>query len=235
MGMCVHHSLIVLCTSIVGHLQMTSTHPLHSGPEIMKGRRKNMNYQTEKDYEEHQKELIKRLKMHIKSFEFYQGESSFAQELLEFVQQSIWNGKQTYPVMGIRAQALIAAGQLSHTLSVFFDVNPNIAKVHALTMSEKDYGIDLQEEKKLLLSVDNPMEFLTPTNIATQLTNLLGNKYTAKLVNLYLRDLGLQHKFGKEWILTETGKQYGYKNNGNTQLKWKIDVVKMIQDLVGLS
>ena len=184
----------------------------------MKGR-KNMNYQKAKDYEEHQKELIKRLKMHIKSFEFYQGESSFAQELLEFVQQSIWNVQQTYPVMGIRAQAIIAAGQLSHALSVFFDVNPNIAKVHALTMSEKDYGIDLQEEKKLLPPVDNPMEFLTPTNIA-------------KLVNLYLRDLGLQHKFGKEWILTETGKQYGHKNNGNTQLKWKIDVVKMIQDYI---
>ena len=153
-------------------------------------------------------------------------------------QTEMMNVQQTYPVTGLRAQAVIAAGHLSHALNVFFDVNPSIAKVHALTMSEKDYDIDLQEEKKLLPPADNPtdLELLTPTNIATQLTKSTGIKHTARWINTYLKEMGLQHKPGKEWTLTEEGKKYGamypYENNGHSgfQLKWKVEIVQMIQD-----
>ena len=47
---------------------------------------------TAESYIKHQKELVGRLEAHIKAFENYQGERSFAQELLNFIQNSIWDG-----------------------------------------------------------------------------------------------------------------------------------------------
>ena len=51
---------------------------------------------------------------------------------------------------------------------------------------------------------------------------------------IWLKDMGLQSKDGKEWKLTDEGKQYGatypYERNGHSgyQLKWKTSVVNMI-------
>lgn len=153
----------------------------------------------------------------------------------EHIKQQHINQTQAYPVQPGRTQAIIAAGQTANALQLFFGVSEGIARVHALTIAEEDYEVDLNEVKQLLPPTNEPVDILNPTEIGAKLTELTGTKYRANQVNLLLQEMGFQNNNNKTWELTESGKQYGsmfpYERNGHTgfQLRWKSEIVKVIQ------
>lgn len=140
------------------------------------------------------------------------------------------NSQPAYDLQPGVAQAIISAGQAANGLITFFDVNKSLARACALNSAEKQFGVDLSDFKKLLPASDSPEE-LTPTLIAQQLSDKLGEKYTAKRVNLMLAERGLQYKDSSGWKLTDSGKHFGamypYERNGHTgyQLRWNQSVV----------
>lgn len=140
------------------------------------------------------------------------------------------NSQPAYDLQPGVAQAIISAGQAANGLITFFDVNTGVARACALNSAEKQFGVDLSDFKKLLPASDSPEE-LTPTLIAQQLSDRLGEKYTAKRVNLMLAERGLQYKDSSGWKLTDSGKHFGamypYERNGHTgyQLCWNQSVV----------
>ena len=154
----------------------------------------------------------------------------------EQIKQQQIQQSQAYPVQPGLAQAIISAGQTANALQMFFNVSPGIARVHALTLAEEEYAVDLNTVKQLLPPINDTVSTINPTEIALHLTENTNTKYTARQINQILNEMNLQHKTGKEWELTEEGKQYGsmfpYERNGHTgyQLKWKTEIIEMIKN-----
>ena len=132
-------------------------------------------------------------------------------------------------------KALLSAGQSAQILNKMFKVPEGIAMAHSLNRVERDYGIDFQDIKKLLPSIETEeVETLTPTDIAKELVNHYNTKYSARQVNIILNDMELQVKIANGWELTEFGKSYGalypYERNNHTgyQLRWNKTIIPKI-------
>lgn len=90
---------------------------------------------------------------------------------------------------------------------------------------------------------------LTPTQIASKLSEQTGRKISSREVNQALEALGLQTKeitsgANSQWQLTEEGKKYGrvylatsvYNNWSGNQIKWSEGVIELLkQNLFGLT
>ncbi len=94
-------------------------------------------------------------------------------------------------------------------------------------MAESNYNINLDPIKKLAPTAEHNTGYMN----ATQLGEKLG--ISARTVNKWLADNGYQIKDGKDWRLTEKGKQYAeetpYVNNGHIgyQIRWSEDAIKL--------
>ena len=88
-------------------------------------------------------------------------------------------------------------------LQKLFGVKDGIALAKATSMIERAYGVEMPEVKELIPPAEHDTGFLNPTAIGAKLG------ISAKDTNLLLKNAGLQMKIGKEWRITNKGKNYG--------------------------
>ena len=115
-------------------------------------------------------------------------------------------------------------------LQKLFGVKDGIALAKATSMIERAYGVEMPEVKELIPPAEHDTGFLNPTAIGSKLG------INAKDVNLLLKNAGLQMKIGKEWRITNKGKNYGeempYERNGHSgyQIRWNDSVVSVLAE-----
>lgn len=114
-------------------------------------------------------------------------------------------------------------------LQKLFGVKDGIALAKATSMIERAYGVEMPEVKELIPPAEHDTGFLNPTAIGAKLG------ISAKDTNLLLKNAGLQMKIGKEWRITNKGKNYGeempYERNGHSgyQVRWNESVVEVLR------
>ena len=114
-------------------------------------------------------------------------------------------------------------------LQKLFGVKNGIALAKATNMIERAYGVEMPEVKELIPPAEHDTGFLNPTAIGAKLG------ISAKDTNLLLKNAGLQMKIGKEWRITNKGKNYGeempYERNGHSgyQIRWNESVVEVLR------
>ena len=114
-------------------------------------------------------------------------------------------------------------------LQKLFGVKDGIALAKATNMIERAYGVEMPEVKELIPPAEHDTGFLNPTAIGAKLG------ISAKDTNLLLKNAGLQMKIGKEWRITNKGKNYGeempYERNGHSgyQIRWNESVVEVLR------
>lgn len=129
-------------------------------------------------------------------------------------------------------------GKTAESLEQVFGVRHEMALTSATSLIGEAYGIDMTPIKPLIPAVAEPTTIgtLTPKKIAEE----LGVKFKTGSpdggkVNAKLAELGLQEKRGKEWHLTEKGKQYGeakpFTQNGHSgyQIGWGKSVIELLR------
>lgn len=115
---------------------------------------------------------------------------------------------------------------IAKTLIETTGVKDGIAFAVAISEAEKDTGYSYEAYKKLLPSAEHEIGTMN----ATQLGEKIGKK--ASEVNKLLKNLGLQEKRGKDWRLTDKGKQFAeempFTKFGHTgyQIKWNKNILK---------
>lgn len=129
-------------------------------------------------------------------------------------------------------------GKTAESLEQVFGVRHEMALTSATSLIGEAYGIDMTPIKPLIPSVAEPTSIgtLTPKKIAEELgiTFKTGSPDGGK-VNAKLAEMGLQEKRGKEWHLTEKGKQYGeakpFTQNGHSgyQIGWGKSVIELLR------
>jgi len=83
-------------------------------------------------------------------------------------------------------------------------IKSGLAYAVAISEAEKETGYSYDEYKKLLPSAEHDIGSFNPTQIGEKLGGI-----KAQQVNKMLEKLGLQVRKGKNWRLTEQGKEYG--------------------------
>lgn len=134
--------------------------------------------------------------------------------------------------------AIRDVGKTSEALEEVFGVAHGMALAVSMNLVGEAYGVDMAPCKALIPSVAEPTNIgaLTPKSIAESLhiTFKTGAPNGAK-VNAKLAELGLQEKRGKEWHLTEKGKQYAeakpFERNGHSgyQIAWTNKVMDLLR------
>ena len=115
-------------------------------------------------------------------------------------------------------------------LQKLFGVKSGIALAKATNLIERAYGVEMPEVKELIPPAEHDTGFLNPTAIGAKLG------ISAKDTNLLLKNAGLQMKIGKEWRITNKGKNYGeempYERNGHSgyQIRWNDSVVSVLAE-----
>ena len=111
--------------------------------------------------------------------------------------------------------------------SVFGGVKNGIATVQAINMVSNFYKFNLSELKALI----PPAEHETGYMNATQLGEKVGK--TARAVNQFLQENGYQFRDGKNWRLTEKGKQYAEEipydtgKHSGYQIRWGSPTIEL--------
>ena len=114
-------------------------------------------------------------------------------------------------------------------LQKLFGVKDGIALAKATSMIERAYGVEMPEVKELIPPAEHDTGFLNPTAIGAKLG------ISAKDTNLLVKNAGLQMKIGKEWRITNKGKNYGeempYERNGHSgyQIRWNESVIEALR------
>lgn len=114
-------------------------------------------------------------------------------------------------------------------LQKLFGVKDGIALAKATSIIERAYGVEMPEVKELIPPAEHETGFLNPTAIGARLG------ISAKDTNLLLQNAGLQMKIGKEWRITNKGKNYGeempFERNGHSgyQIRWNESVVDALR------
>ena len=100
-------------------------------------------------------------------------------------------------------------GKTAESIERVFAVKHGMALASAMEMVGESYGIDTAPLKRLIPAEENP-GYLNATMLAGKLGLLskTGNP-KASDANAKLAELGLQKKEGKEWRLTDKGREYG--------------------------
>lgn len=123
------------------------------------------------------------------------------------------------------AQDVVSTAKI---LEEYLGLKQGIAFVHSLTLAEKNYNVDLDAVKQLA----PPAEHNTGYMNATQLGEKIGR--TGRQTNKWLADNGYQFKDGRDWRLTEKGRQYAeefpYSRNGHNgyQIRWSEPAVELL-------
>ena len=115
---------------------------------------------------------------------------------------------------------------LSAILQNTFAVKRGIALSQAIDIVGNNYKLNFNSLKQLLPPADHETGYLNPTQIGERLGGL-----SAKVVNKLLAEAGLQYRDGKDWRLTDMGKEFGeempYTRNGHSgyQIRWNEAIV----------
>lgn len=111
-----------------------------------------------------------------------------------------------------------------------FGVNIGIAMAAGLNAVERNFGVDLAPIAKCLPSAKHSIGYLNATGIGKKLGGI-----SARAVNLKLAGLGLQRKEGKDWRLTDIGRQYGEvfpfdakSGHSDYQIRWSESVLSLL-------
>ena len=139
------------------------------------------------------------------------------------------NQESVAPAQKELADVILDIGKVRDAIqNVFSGVKEGIAIAKALNIVGKFYRQDLSELKELL----PPAEHETGYMNATQLGEKVGK--SARTTNKWLADNGYQFRDGRDWRLTDKGKQYAeelpYSNNGHSgyQIKWASQIVTFL-------
>ena len=123
------------------------------------------------------------------------------------------------------AQDVVSAAKI---FEEYLGLKQGIAFVHSVALAEGNYNINLEPIKKLAPPAEHDTGYMN----ATQLGEKVGK--SARTTNKWLADNGYQFKDGKDWRLTEKGKQYAeelpYTSNGHSgyQIRWASQIVTFL-------
>ena len=126
-------------------------------------------------------------------------------------------------------------GKTAESIERVFAVKHGMALASAMEMVGESYGIDTAPLKRLIPAEENP-GYLNATMLAGKLGLLskTGNPKAAD-ANAKLAELGLQKKEGKEWRLTDKGREYGeekpFTRNGHSgyNINWNEKVLDLLR------
>ncbi len=129
-------------------------------------------------------------------------------------------------------------GKTAESIERVFAVKHGMALASAMEMVGESYGIDTAPLKRLIPAEENP-GYLNATMLAGKLGLLskTGNP-KASDANAKLAELGLQKKEGKEWRLTDKGREYGeekpFTRNGHSgyNIGWNEKVLVLFKQPV---
>lgn len=126
-------------------------------------------------------------------------------------------------------------GKTAESIEQVYAVKRGMALAVATDMIGNTYGFDTTPLKRLLPAEENP-GYMNPTALAEKAGMLSKNgKPNGATANKKLADLGLQTKEGRDWRLTDKGREYGeekpYSRNGHTgyAIAWNEKVLKLIE------
>ena len=126
-------------------------------------------------------------------------------------------------------------GKTTESIEQVYAVKHGMALAVATDMIGNTYGFDTTPLKRLLPAEENP-GYMNPTALAEKAGMLSKNgKPNGATANKKLADLGLQTKKGRDWRLTDKGREYGeekpYSRNGHTgyAIAWNEKVLKLIE------
>lgn len=126
-------------------------------------------------------------------------------------------------------------GKTAESIEQVYAVKHGMALAVATNMIGNTYGFDTTPLKRLLPAEENP-GYMNPTALAEKAGMLSKNgKPNGATANKKLADLGLQTKKGRDWRLTDKGREYGeekpYSRNGHTgyAIAWNEKVLKLIE------
>ena len=126
-------------------------------------------------------------------------------------------------------------GKTAESIEQVYAVKHGMALAVATDMIGNTYGFDTTPLKRLLPAEENP-GYMNPTALAEKAGMLSKNgKPNGATANKKLADLGLQTKEGRDWRLTDKGREYGeekpYSRNGHPgyAIAWNEKVLKLIE------
>ena len=129
-------------------------------------------------------------------------------------------------------------GKTAESIERVFAVKHGMALASAMEMVGESYGIDTAPLKRLIPAEENP-GYLNATMLAGKLGLLSkAGKPKAADANAKLAELGLQKKEGKEWRLTDKGREYGeekpFTRNGHSgyNIGWNEKVLVLFEQPV---
>ena len=129
-------------------------------------------------------------------------------------------------------------GKTAESIERVFAVKHGMALASAMEMVGESYGIDTAPLKRLIPAEENP-GYLNATKLAEKLGLLSkAGKPKAADANAKLAELGLQKKEGKEWHLTDKGREYGeekpFTRNGHSgyNIGWNEKVLVLFKQPV---
>ena len=129
-------------------------------------------------------------------------------------------------------------GKTAESIERVFAVKHGMALASAMEMVGESYGIDTAPLKRLIPAEENP-GYLNATKLAEKLGLLSkAGKPKAADANAKLAELGLQKKEGKEWHLTDKGREYGeekpFTRNGHSgyNIGWSEKVLVLFEQPV---
>ena len=156
-----------------------------------------------------------------------------AWDIFEQLEENYFNAKKPVPIAPILrpADVIDEIGFTRDSIKSVFGVRDGIALAQATSMVEEFFGRDLTPLKSLIPPAEHDVGILTPTAIGEQLGGISGKK-----VNEQLIAKGFQIKSGKDYVLTEEGKQYAelipYKKNGHSgyQIRWNEKILEVLSE-----
>ena len=127
-------------------------------------------------------------------------------------------------------EIILSVGRVREAIQKVYGVKDGIALAQATNLTGTFYKFNLSELKALI----PPAEHETGYMNATQLGEKVGK--TARAVNQFLKEKGLQYREGKNWRLTEKGKQYAEEipydtgKHSGYQIRWSLSVAELFPE-----
>ena len=153
-----------------------------------------------------------------------------AWEMFDLLEENYFDGKKSAPaIQEVKpSQMVVEIGAMSTALQDAFGVKQGIALAKATDTVSEYYKFDLTPLKELIPPAEHEVGLMN----ATEVGKLVG--LSAREANKKLTERGLQVKEGKEYRLTEKGKEYGemqpYTRGGHSgyQIKWSPQICTVL-------
>lgn len=159
-----------------------------------------------------------------------------AWQVFEVLEESYFDGQKVIAAPAVTdtrikpADMIFEIGSTRDAIQKVFAVKDGIALAQATDMIGEFYGLDLSTLKKLIPPAGYEIGYLNATMIGAKLGGISNRDANKLLANKHL-----QVKNGKDWRLTEVGKQYAeeipYTRNGHSgyQIKWTEQVIDLLR------